>query len=182
MFKYNQMSNWELGKSIFRVEVTGDPLTLYATRCLPYGVYSTRFDEEGIPAQRVLLVKDNILQNFIANQRYAEYLKIPATGAFGDIEIAPGRVPAGSLLAEPHVEVVQFSDFNPDQFTGDFACEIRLGYLVEDGQRKPFKGGMLVGNLYDALADVRWSQETGFYGSYQGPEVARFNNLTVAGH
>jgi len=72
VFKYNQMSNWELGKSVFRVDVTGDPLTLYATRCLPFGQYSNRFDEEGLPAQRVLLIKDNVLQNFTANQRYAE--------------------------------------------------------------------------------------------------------------
>jgi len=40
---------------------------------------------------------------------------------------------------------------------------------------------MLVGNLLDALADVSWSTETGFYGNYLGPRGARFNSLQVAG-
>ena len=40
---------------------------------------------------------------------------------------------------------------------------------------------MLVGNLLDALADMRWSKETGFYGNYLGPKTALFNNLKVVG-
>jgi hypothetical protein len=32
-----------------------------------------------------------------------------------------------------------------------------------------------------ALADVRWSAETGFFGHYLGPRTARFNNLKVSG-
>jgi len=108
-------------------------------------------------------------------------MKIPPTGAFGNIELPPGMTPASDLLAEPHVEIVQFSWFNPDTITGDFATEIRFGYLVENGVRKPFKGGQLVGTYMDALADVRWSAETGFFGAYQGPHTARFNHLKIAG-
>jgi hypothetical protein len=36
-----------------------------------------------------------------------------------------------------------------------------------------------VGNLLDALANVRWSSETGFFGSYLGPTTARFGSLQV---
>ncbi|HLF73085.1 MAG TPA: metallopeptidase TldD-related protein, partial [Anaerolineales bacterium] len=86
-----------------------------------------------------------------------------------------------ALLAEPYVEIIQFSWFNPDPITGDFATEIRLGYLVENGVRRPFKGGQLIGNFLDALADVRWSAETGFFGNYLGPHTARFNDLQIAG-
>jgi hypothetical protein len=56
-----------------------------------------------------------------------------------------------------------------------------LGYIADGAVRTPFKGGMLVGNVLDALADVRWSAETGFYGDYQGPTTARFGKLAVAG-
>ena len=104
-----------------------------------------------------------------------------ATGQFGDVELAPGPTPAAELLKEDHVEIVDFSWFNPDLISGDFSCEIRLGYVVEGGERKPFKGGMLVGNFLDALADVRWSADTGFYGNYLGPTTARFSELVVAG-
>jgi predicted Zn-dependent protease len=179
--KFSKMTTWETGKPVFRTPVTGDPLTVWATRRLPYGTGSDVFDEEGLPAQRVALITKNVLTAFTANQRYARYTSVPATGAFGNLELAPGATPAAPLLDEPHVEIVAFSWFEPNLVTGEFASEIRLGYTVAGGKRTPFKGGMLVGNFLDALADVRWSSETGFYGGYQGPQAARFGKLSVAG-
>lgn len=178
--KYAKISSWEIGKSVFKAEVKGDPLTVWANRCIPFGVASNRFDDEGLPAARVKLIHENQLVAFAANQRYADYLKLPPTGAFGGVELPPGPSEVSALLTEPYVEIVRFSWFNPDPITGDFATEIRLGYLVENGLRKPFKGGQLVGNYMDALADVRWSAETGFFGNYLGPHTARFNDLKVA--
>jgi len=179
--KYAKISPWEIGKSVFQSDVKGDPLTIWANRRIPFGTGSNRFDEQGIPAQRVQLIRENELVAFAASQRYADYLNLPATGAFGGVELPPGRVSASTLLAEPYVEIIQFSWFNPDPITGDFATEIRLGYLVENGIRKPFRGGQLVGNYLDALADVRWSAETGFFGNYLGPHTSRFNSLKIAG-
>jgi predicted Zn-dependent protease len=179
--KYANISRWEIGKSIFRGEVHGDPLTAWANRCMPFGIHSSRFDAEGVPAHRLELIRDNELVAFSASQRYADYLKLPATGAFGGIEIAPGTTPSAALLSEPYAEIIQFSWFNPDAITGDFTSEIRLGYLVENGSRKPFRGGQLIGNYLDALADVRWSAETGMFGGYLGPHTARFNSLKIAG-
>ena len=179
--KYAKVSSWEVGKSVFKGDVKGDSLTVWANRTIPYGVGSNRFDSEGLPAQRVELIKDNNLVAFSANQRYAEYLEIPATGAFGGVELPPGKTSVKDLLKEPYIEIIQFSWFNPDPITGNFATEIRLGYLVQDGVRKPFKGGQLIGNYMEALADVHWSAETGFFGNYLGPHTARFNDLNVSG-
>lgn len=178
--KYAKVSPWEIGQSVFRGEVKGDPLTLWANRAVPFGTNSNRFDEEGLRGQRIELIRNNKLVSFVASKRYAEYLKIPPTGDFGAAELPPGNTPAANLLAEPHVEVSQFSWFNPDPISGNFASEIRLGYLVKDGKATPFKGGQLIGNVLDALADVRWSSETGFFGGCLGPHTARFNNLKVA--
>jgi predicted Zn-dependent protease len=179
--KYAGFSPWEVGKPVFRGEGKGDPLTVWANRCLPFGSASDRFDAEGLPAQRIELIRENELVAFAASQRYADYLQIPATGAFGNTELPPGKTPTSELLTEPYIEIVQFSWFNPDPITGDFATEIRFGYLVQNGVHKPFKGGQLVGNYTDALANVRWSVETGFFGSYLGPHTARFNVLKIAG-
>jgi predicted Zn-dependent protease len=179
--KYTKASSWEIGKPVFKGDVKGDPLTLWANRRLPYGQRSNRFDDEGVPAQRVELIKDNVLTAFSASQRYGEYLDIPVTGAFGAPEVPPGKTPASALLEEPYIEVVQFSWFNPNVITGHFATEIRMGYLVENGERTPIKGGQLIGNYLEALADVRWSAETGFFGNYSGPHTARFNNLKLSG-
>lgn len=178
--KYSKVSPWELGKSVFRGEVKGDPLHLWGNRRVPYGSRSNRFDAEGLPAQRVPIIVDNKLFRFSAAKRYADYLAVPATGDFGVAEVAPGTLPAASLLDEPYVEVNMFSWFNPEPISGNFSSEIRLGYLVRDGKATPFKGGQLIGNWLDALADVYWSEEVGFYGNYLGPNTARFNNLKVA--
>jgi predicted Zn-dependent protease len=179
--KYAKVSPWEIGKSVFRGEVSGDPLTVWANRSIPFGIYSSRFDAEGLPAQRLELIRNNELISFAASQRYADYMNIPATGAFGGVEVAPGPSPVAALLAEPYIEIIQFSWFNPDLITGDFATEIRFGYLVENGERKPFRGGQLIGNYLNALADVRWSAEPGMFGNYLGPHTARFNDLKING-
>jgi PmbA protein len=179
--KYAKVSPWEIGKSVFRGDVKGDSLSVWANRRIPFGINSNRFDDEGIPAQRVELIRENELVTFSASQRYADYLNLPATGAFGGVELPPGKTQASSLLVGPYIEIIQFSWFNPDPITGDFATEIRLGYLVENGVRKPFRGGQLVGNYLDALADVCWSAETGFFGNYLGPHTARFNDLKITG-
>lgn len=178
--RFSKASTWEVGQPVFKAAAEGDPLNLWATRLLPYGVNASRFDDDGVPGQRVPLIVDNRLRQWSATQRYADYLGVPATGAFGDIEIAAGSTSAADLLAAPHVEITAFSWFNPDEITGDFASEIRLGYVVDSERRVPFKGGMLVGNVLDALAHVRWSAEVGFYGGYSGPAVARFGKLVVA--
>jgi predicted Zn-dependent protease len=179
--KFGKLSRWEIGEPVFHGPATGDPLTVFANRCLPFGVYASRVDDEGQPAQRVELIRAGRLCAFTANQRYADYLGIAATGDFGDIELLAGATPEAALLAEPYVEVVAFSWFTPNEITGDFSSEIRLGYLVEGDRRTPFKGGALVGNVIEALANARWSAETGFYGDYQGPRTARFGSLVVAG-
>lgn len=180
MLKYSGETPWEEGKSIFRGEVLGDSLHVWANRQLAYGIPSSAFDKEGIPAQRVPLIQENQLVSYTADQRYAYYLDQAPTGDFGSVEIPAGSTPVSELQTGPYLEIAEFSWFNPNPLTGDFASEIRLGYRVENGQRTPFKGGMLVGNLLDALADVRWSSETGFYGHYLGPRGARFNSLQVA--
>ena len=181
--KASGISPWEIGSTVFPLDEQSvrpsDPITIWANRCLPYGVNSNRFDHEGLPAQRLPLVEDGKLANFTADTQYSAYLSVPATGEFGNFELAPGTDTVQKLLTGDHIEVVAFSWFNPDVMSGDFACEIRLGYITQNGQRRPFKGGLLVGNWYRALADVRLSAETGFYGDYHGPTSARFGALKV---
>ncbi|MFQ5945779.1 MAG: metallopeptidase TldD-related protein [Anaerolineae bacterium] len=177
--KYKRMSPWDIGRPVLTGEVKGDPLTIWANRRLPYGVHTSRFDQEGLAARRLLLIEGGILKALSATQQYAEYLSIPPTGGFGNIEVAPGSAAESELLAQPHVEVVAFSWFNPNPVTGEFSAEIRQGYLATSDGRSPFRGGLLVGNMLKALTDVQFSSETGFYGDYQGPTTARFAEIAV---
>jgi predicted Zn-dependent protease len=177
--RFSRISPWEPGMAVFPGEVRGDPFTMWATRLIPFGEHAGRFDEEGLPGQRTLIIDHSTFRTYNAGQRYATYLSVPATGAAADLEVPAGTTPQAELLAQPHVEIVAWSWFSPEPVTGDFASEIRLGYVVDGASRRPFNGGLLVGNVLGALADVRWSSETGFFGSYLGPTTARFASLQV---
>ena len=118
----------------------------------------------------------------MAEQRTADYLHIRPTGSFANIEIPAGAHPVQDLLGNgPVYHLVAFSWLNPDELTGDFVAEIKLGYRVEHGQTTPIKGGSLSGNLFEALGDARLSHETQFTGNYSGPAALRFEHLTIAG-
>lgn len=181
--KYQHLTRWELGQPICGSHpVQGDPLTLVADATLPWGVGTVPFDDDGVPGQRTLLVENGICRRFWTDYRHAQYLGLPATGAFGNLCIPSGRVPLADLLGEgPLFHIVSFASMDPDPITGEFVGEIRLGYDVQGGVLRPFKGGALSGNMESALAQVRFSQEVAFLGSYHGPEAARFGDLAVGG-
>jgi len=181
--KYQQMSTWEIGESIFKTTSSGDPLTVYSNALWPFGTRSNVFDAEGLPAQRVLIIEKGLLSCFWATQRYADYLQIPPTGSFGNMEILAGSVPFDSLFNDegPLYHIVAFSAMSPDPLTGDFVGEIRMGYEISRGQARAIRGGSISGNIFDILATARLSQETTFLGDYIGPRGMRFAQVTVAG-
>ncbi|HEY7126031.1 MAG TPA: TldD/PmbA family protein [Ktedonobacterales bacterium] len=181
---YQGISRFTPGASIYGEQVvTGDRLTLFSSALLPYGLASAPFDADGIPGQRVLLIEDGMFKAPWAEQRYADYLHIPPTGSFANLEIAPGNHTLHDLLHSdgPVYHLVAFAWLNPDDLTGDFVAEIKLGYRIEHGQIIPIKGGSLSGNLFEALAEARFSRETQFTGSYLGPKALRLESLTISG-
>ena len=94
-----------------------------------------------------------------------------------------GSLPLAAMWQQQGVlyEVVAFSSMAPDPVTGNFVGEIRLGYERRGNEIRPIRGGSLSGNLFGDLATARYSQETGFYGDYQGPRAVFFPALTVSG-
>jgi len=181
--KFQKLSQLEVGESVFgEREVMGDPLNLRSDGVLPFGLRSGPFDAEGLPGQDVAIVEDNTLCRLWASQRYAEYLGLEPTGAFGNVVVPPGRTPLADLLAAgPVIHIVAFSDMMPNMVTGDVIAEIRLGYAIDGDTVTPVKGGALSTNVYDALSSATYSQESVFLGEYQGPEAIRFAQMAVAG-
>jgi len=181
---YARLSRFEIGEPVFLGRAhTGDPFTLRSNARRPYSVLSYRFDPDGLPAQDVLLIEDGVLRARTATQRYAQYLTLPATGQPGMAEIEPGPTPAADLLrGEPSVyQVVAFSAPNADPVTGNFGMEIRLGYEIGPDGTRPIKGGSVSGNLFEAMADARFSAETAEFAWFAGPRAIRFESMQVAG-
>ena len=181
--KFQKITQLEVGESVFgEREVTGDPLNLRSDGVMPFGLRSGPIDAEGLPGRDVAIVEGNVLRRFWAGQRYAEYLGIDPTGAFGNLVVPPGETPLAELLAGgPLIHIVAFSDMTPNPVTGDVVAEVRLGYAIDGDSVTPVKGGALSTNLYDAFAGATYSQESVFLGEYQGPEAIRFAEMAVAG-
>ena len=181
---YENLSRFEIGASIYGdVEPSGDLVTMRANARRPFGVSSYRWDSDGLPAQDLLVIEDGILRARPATLRYAQYLGVPATGRPGVAEMAVGTTSRADLLAGdgPVLEVLDFSAPNVEPLSGDFGMEIRVGYENDPAGRRAVSGGSVTGNLFEAMANARFSVESQGFAQVAGPSAIRFESLQVAG-
>lgn len=181
---YRKLSRLAAGEFVTPEEPRGDRLTLVSDATRPYGSRTAPFDGSGVPAHNVMLIEGGVFRRPWADAKYAQYLGVEATGDIGNLTVACGATPLERLRsaeAGPVYEVVAFSLFNPDPVTGDFSTEIRLGYRHDATGTQPIRGGALVGNIFAALSDARFSAESFSDGVYLGPAGIRFGALKIAG-
>lgn len=184
---YEKTSRYVRGQPVWgQGPLQGDALTLSSDPLVPYGVRS-RIETDATPARRAVLVEKGRFAELHGTPRFYHYLGLleqglQPTGLPGNTVVEPGATPSADLLDTGRVVVVKaFSDFRPDPFSGEFASEIRLGEVRENGRATPFRGGLLVGNWFAALSDLRLSQETMVLNDYHGPSAIRCGNLRIAG-
>ena len=184
---YEKTSRYARGKPASGDKpLAGDPVTIFSDPLVPFGPGS-RIEGDAQPARRVCLLKDGCYDEILGGLRYYHYLGLleqgeKPSGPAGNTVVPAGPHRTAELLGPGRTIVVRsFSDFRADPTSGDFASEIRLGEIREDGTVKPFKGGLLIGNWFDALADIKLSSETMAQDGYYGPSTIRVGNLQVAG-
>jgi len=187
-FVHEQSSRYREGKTLAgEGGMRGESLNLCSDPLRPHGLRSAAFSpEDGSPARKVTVVSDGCFAELLGSRKYLSYLGllqqgVLPSGPMGNTIVPPGRHSVAELAANDVVAIKTFSAWTVDPVSGDFACEIRLGERRQNGRAAPFKGGMLVGNYFDALGDACFSRETTRCGDYWGPMAIRFNNLTVAG-
>jgi len=181
---YRKMSRFTVGDLVTPAEPRGDRLTLVSDATRPFGVRTSAWDHYGTPARNVTLIENGVFQRRWADIHYAQYLGVEPTGDIGNLTISRGATPLERLRSTAHgpvYEVVAFAWFDPDPVTGDFSAEIRLGYRHDASGVTPIKGGSLVGNVFSAFGDARFSAEPFTDGVYYGPAAIRFADLTITG-
>lgn len=168
-------------------QLRGEPFDLVSDPLLPFGLDSRPWAAtDGTACRAATIVKDGHWAELLGDRRYFHYLglldrNVRPTGLAGNTVIPAGRTPESDLLSGDCVVVRAFSDWGVEETSGDFSCEVRLGELRRGGKTTPFRGGLLIGNWFAALADARYSRETQVLGSFHGPRAVRFGNLTLAG-
>jgi predicted Zn-dependent protease len=181
---YQGLSRFSAGQPVTTEPARGDRLSLWSDSARPFGTRAAPLDDEGFPANATQLIADGVFQRSWADARYAAYLGVPATGAFGNIRIGLGSRTLAQLRlmgSRPLYEIVAFSFLNPDPASGNFVAEIKLGYRHDERGSAPIKGGSISGNLFAALGDAYFSSELFSDGTYDGPAAIRFGELTIGG-
>jgi len=181
--KYKGMSRYTDGEYVTNKPIIGDKITIVSNPLLDYNTSSREFDGDGIPSKKLTLINEGRFKNYIAEKQYADYLGQEPSGPLGVIEIKPGMRSMSQVYSSKKqvYEIVSFSSFVPNELSGDFAAEIRLGYMIERGRKIPFKGGMFTGNVFDLFSNAFFSREMIKLAGYYGPKSLRFENATVAG-
>ena len=80
-----------------------------------------------------------------------------------------------------YLEVVNFSDFQMDSFSGHFGGEIRLAYLCDGEKRIPVTGGSINGNILEAQKSLVFSSQIQTEESFEGPLAVCMEKIQVAG-
>jgi predicted Zn-dependent protease len=159
--------------------IVGEPITITTNPHLPLGLGTMPVDEEGAPMKTTELIRSGVFVQHIATPRYAYYLQVPMTGNLGNVQVNPGATREQHLRGNNYLEIVSFSWFNPNPFSGDFSAEIRLAYHWVNGRRSALRGGTFTGNVFTNLLNARFSKEIMQSGSYYGPRAVLFKQAVV---
>lgn len=128
------------------------------------------FDDEGVPAGPLAIFSSGILQNFIADLRYAARLDLQGgrgrrggyTGApspaAGNWAMAEGKAPLAELLARAEGGLLVDSLLGmhgSNLANGDFSANVGLGFAIGPGGEVQYrvKDAAIAGNVYDLLGD-----------------------------
>ena len=145
-------------------------------------------DDEGMPAQRTLLIENGILKNFISDRTGFMRTGHPRTGSgrrqsyayaaasrMRNTYIAPGNYSMDDLFnsVDKGIYCKQMGGGSVGA-TGEFNFSVYEAYLIENGQiTKPLKGATLIGTATDIMNKISMSSQdlglaAGFCGSVSG--------------
>jgi len=145
-------------------------ITVIDDPTLPNKRGSYRFDDEGNPSQKTILVENGMLKNYLYDYLTAKKDKIRPTGngrrqsyhyrpipRMSNTYIAPGRSDPEEIVksTKKGLFVKKMGGGQVDSVNGDFVFEVEEGYLIEDGKiTNPVRGATLIGNGPKILKEI----------------------------
>jgi TldD protein len=161
-------------------EMIASPLiTVVDDATLPGRRGSFQIDDEGMPAERTVLVDRGVLKTFLYDRLTASKDNARSTGngrresykhrpipRMSNTMIAPGEADAESILRETAkgLFVTRMGGGQVNTVTGDFVFEVSEGFLIDGGAvGEPVRGATLIGNGPSVLQAVdRVGSDLGF--------------------
>jgi PmbA protein len=155
----------KLGKAVF-----DERLCCWDDATLPYQVASGPCDDEGVPSQRLPLIGNGVVSNFLYDLRTAALANTRSTGSgrrsgnalprpgISSLLIDEGDIPFDDMVRSMKEGLVVEQVIGADQgnlLSGDFGGNVLLGYKVENGEMVGrVKDTMIAGNIYQVLGEL----------------------------
>jgi PmbA protein len=148
------------------------------------GIDSFPFDGEGIPSKENIIVNSGYFETFLYDSYYGRKFGVDSTGnsSRSGIKEPPKCSPRGTFIRQGErdirglisngiiiEELMGAHTANP--ITGDFSLGA-TGHLCKNGEKKPFQGVILSGNVFELLKNVKEvGSDLKFYGAFGSPSL-----------
>lgn len=157
------------------MKVASELVTVVDDATLPGRYGSFRFDDEGTPGQKTILIENGVLKEYMYDYLTAAKEKRQSTGngrresyhdrpipRMTNTLIAPGKTRGEDIIKDTKkgLLVRKMGGGQVNTITGDFVFDVTEGYLIENGEvTVPVRGATLTGNgpaalqIVDAVGD-----------------------------
>jgi len=154
----------KLGEQIFDKK-----LSLWDDATIAYGVGSYPFDDEGVSSQRLPLVTNGVVANFLYDLQTAALAGTQSTGNgqraggfprpdISSLILSGGEVSFQAMVEDMKEGLIVEQVMGAEQgniLGGDFGGNVLLGYKVENGEIVGrVKDTMIAGNVYQVLKEL----------------------------
>ena len=156
-------------------------MTVTALRELANSSANHAFDEEGSVIRDTVLIEDGVPKQYIGSRMFCCYLGIEDSFIPTNLAVTGGTGSQEELRSGRYLEVVEFSDFQVDEITGDIFGEIRLAYLHDGDKTVPVSGGSISGSMNDFIRTMRMSSDSTQYDDMRIPSLTLLHDVTVTG-
>lgn len=176
---YQKFHEHKVGDDLFPI-ANGDKVTITQKPYIKNSTRSRYIDGDGMMLKDTVIIEDGVIKNLVASKRFADYLNITPTGSIGNIVVNGGKYTEKELKQEPYLELIKFSSFQADAFTGNFGGEFRLGIYFDGEKEIPVTLGSVSGKLGDCQKDMYLSKEQSQSNNKIVPKVIKFMNMSLA--
>jgi len=167
----NVQRNQSPFKDKIGAKVASDALTIYDDGLLKGGLRTAKFDGEGTPRQRTLLLEKGVLRNFLydnyaakkegkestGNASRAGYLSTPSIETT-NFHIMPGATKAEQLISEVDEGLMVYflqGAHSSNPVSGEFSVVATPAWKIKKGEvTHCSRGVMLAGNIFEVLKNI----------------------------
>lgn len=175
---YQHSNAFNVGDDIQK-DASGDRITLAMRGAVKGSVRSSVFDSDGVNLIDRVIIEGGKATSLWGGTRFAQYLGEVPTGNLGCMSVECGSLSDEQKRSAPYFRCASMSGLQVDIYNDYIGGEVRLGYYFDGEREIPVTGISISGKLSSALANMRLSNESITYESYNGPKCAIFEGIEI---